>query len=360
MLDDRRVGRLPSQNPTALKEVESGIDVDQVFVDIGDSRILTDVCVSAPQGSSLSVLGPSGCGKTTLLRLLAGLQTINSGTVHLDGERVASDGFSTPPEQRNIGLVFQDWALFPHLTVLENIVFGLNRSERKIPSTQTMELLEMVGISELADRLPSSLSGGQQQRVALARALAPQPSILLLDEPFSSLDTGLRVEVRSEVADLLKMLNVTSVFVTHDQDEAFTLGDQVAVMNEGRVIQQDTPWEIYHHPVTPWVAGFVGEVNKIPGLASGDVAETSIGKVNLCNSAHGSVEVLVRPEEVLLVEGSDALITRVDYFGHDTVYEIKTSPGIDLRCRRGGAPSYKAGDRVDVKHSGLTSVSFPR
>ena len=174
-------------------------------------------------------------------------------------------------------MVFQDWALFPHLTVIENIVFGLKRSDRKAPTKEIMELLEMVGISELADRLPSSLSGGQQQRVALTRALAPQPSILLLDEPFSSLDTGLRVDLRSEVSDLLKLLNVTSVFVTHDQDEAFTLGDEVAVMNQGRVVQQDTPWEIYRHPTNSWVASFVGEINQIPGVASGGTAETSIG-----------------------------------------------------------------------------------
>ena len=358
MLDKISVAGLPSTAVVDLKEYESGIAVQGVSVEIGGSQILTDVCVSAPQGSSLSVLGPSGCGKTTLLRLLAGLQTISSGEVFLDSVCVASEETHIPAEQRNIGLVFQDWALFPHLTVLENIVFGLNRSERKVPTSQTMELLEMVGISELAERLPSSLSGGQQQRVALARALAPQPSILLLDEPFSSLDTGLRTEVRSEVSDLLQMLNVTSVFVTHDQDEAFTLGDHVAVMNEGQVVQQDTPWEIYNHPVNSWVAGFVGEVNVIPGIASGDIAETSIGKVNLCNSAHGSVDVLVRPEEIILVEGTDALITRVDFFGHDTKYEIKTSSGIELRCRLGGAPSYQIGDYVDVKHSGLTSVSF--
>ena len=254
MLDKTGVAGFTSDPSLTHGEPVVGINVEDITVDIGSSRILTDVCVQAPQGSSLSILGPSGCGKTTLLRVLAGLQKTKSGSITLDGRCVVSDQVNIPPEQRNVGLVFQDWALFPHLTVLENIVFGLKRSDRKAPTKEIMELLEMVGISELADRLPSSLSGGQQQRVALTRALAPQPSILLLDEPFSSLDTGLRVELRSEVSDLLKLLNVTSVFVTHDQDEAFTLGDEVAVMNQGRVVQQDTPWEIsvsYTHLTLP-------------------------------------------------------------------------------------------------------------
>ena len=360
MLDKTGVAGFTSDPSLANGESVVGITVEDITVDIGSSRILTDVCVQAPQGSSLSILGPSGCGKTTLLRVLAGLQKTKSGSITLDGRCVVSDQVNIPPEQRNVGLVFQDWALFPHLTVIENIVFGLKRSDRKAPTKEIMELLEMVGISELADRLPSSLSGGQQQRVALTRALAPQPSILLLDEPFSSLDTGLRVELRSEVSDLLKLLNVTSVFVTHDQDEAFTLGDEVAVMNQGRVVQQDTPWEIYRHPTNSWVASFVGEINQIPGVASGGTAETSIGTVRLCNTAHGAVDVIVRPEELVLIDGTDSLITRVDYFGHDTIYEITTSSGVDLRCRRGGSPSHQVGDRVDVKHSGITTVSFPK
>jgi len=360
MLDKESAAGFTSDPSSANGESVAGINVEDITVDIGSSRILTDVCVQAPQGSSLSILGPSGCGKTTLLRVLAGLQKTKSGSITLDGRCVVSDQVDIPPEQRNVGLVFQDWALFPHLTVLENIVFGLKRSDRKAPTKEIMELLEMVGISELADRLPSSLSGGQQQRVALTRALAPQPSILLLDEPFSSLDTGLRVELRSEVSDLLKLLNVTSVFVTHDQDEAFTLGDEVAVMNEGRVVQHDTPWEIYRHPTNSWVASFVGEINQIPGVASGETAETTIGTVRLCNAAHGAVNVIVRPEEIVLIDGTDSLITRVDYFGHDTIYEITTSSGVDLRCRRGGSPAHQVGDRVDVKHSGITTVSFPK
>ena len=216
----------------------SGITLRGVGVELGGQAILRGIDLDAAPGSALSILGPSGCGKTTLLRVIAGLQTVSVGEVHLGGSLVAGPGLHVPPEARNIGLVFQDWALFPHLTVMENIVFGLPRSQRKSPPVEVQALLEMVGIAELADRMPGSLSGGQQQRVALARALAPQPSVLLLDEPFSSLDTSLRVDVRSEVAELLRVLGVTSVFVTHDQDEAFVLGDEVAVMRDGRLVQQ--------------------------------------------------------------------------------------------------------------------------
>ena len=232
MLDAKHDGVLP---PVGILDTESdGVGVMNAVVDIGKARILDDVSVRAPRGSCLVILGPSGCGKTTLLRAIAGLQPISAGEIFLCGEQVSGGQVEIPPEHRNVGMVFQDWALFPHLTVIENIVFGLPREERKNLTNDVMELLDMAGISDLADRVPSSLSGGQKHRVALARALAPKPKVLLLDEPFSSLDTGLRVEVRSEVAALLRSLDVTSIFVTHDQDEAFSLGDQVAVWTMGR------------------------------------------------------------------------------------------------------------------------------
>ena len=268
MLDAKHDGVLST---CGILNVESdGVGVKNAVVDIGKARILDDVSVSAPKGSCLVILGPSGCGKTTLLRAIAGLQPISDGKIFLCGQEVSGSQVEIPPEQRDVGMVFQDWALFPHLTVIENIVFGLPREKRKNLTNDVIELLDMAGIADLADRVPSSLSGGQKQRVALARALAPKPKVLLLDEPFSSLDTGLRLEVRSEVASLLRSLDVTSIFVTHDQDEAFSLGDQVAVMNDGKVVQQDTPSEIYRHPINRWVAGFVGKANTVIGLASGE------------------------------------------------------------------------------------------
>ena len=358
MLDAKHDGVLST---TGILNVESdGVGVKNAVVDIGKARILDDVSVSAPKGSCLVILGPSGCGKTTLLRAIAGLQPISDGKIFLCGQEVSGSQVEIPPEQRDVGMVFQDWALFPHLTVIENIVFGLPREKRKNLTNDVIELLHMAGIADLADRVPSSLSGGQKQRVALARALAPKPKVLLLDEPFSSLDTGLRLEVRSEVASLLRSLDVTSIFVTHDQDEAFSLGDQVAVMNDGKVVQQDTPSEIYRHPINRWVAGFVGKANTVIGLASGKQAETVFGAINLCHDAHGDVDVLVRPEEISLCPGGMATVSEVDFYGHDSVYVLQSNNGEELVCRSAGAPEYRVGDQVDLQHSGITSVSFPK
>ncbi len=358
MLDARHDGVL---SETGVLDFESnGVGVQNAVVDIGQSRILDDVTISAAKGSCLVILGPSGWGKTTLLRVIAGLQPISDGDVFLCGQRVSGNQVDIPPEQRDVGMVFQDWALFPHLTVIENIVFGLPRENRKNLTQEVTELLDMVGIADLADRVPSSLSGGQKQRVALARALAPKPKVLLLDEPFSSLDTGLRLEVRSEVAALLRSLDVTSVFVTHDQDEAFSLGDQVAVMNHGRVIQQETPSEVYRHPIDRWVAGFVGKANTVPGIAIGKKVETIFGAINLCHDAHGDVDVLVRPEEISLTPGAMATVIEVDFYGHDSLYVLQSNDGAVLMCRTAGAPSYRIGDRVDIQHSGSTTVSFPQ
>tara|TARA_B100000029_G_scaffold516083_1_gene626785 strand:+ start:2459 stop:3544 length:1086 start_codon:yes stop_codon:yes gene_type:complete len=338
----------------------SQLTVENVSVEIDGDSILDNVSVSVQQGECLVILGPSGCGKTTLLRSLAGLQPISTGKINLYGEVIANQGLHIPPEERNIGMVFQDWALFPHLTVFENVVFGLTRAERRNPSADISELLEMVGISSLADRYPSSLSGGEQQRVALARSLAPKPATILLDEPFSSLDIGLRVELRQEVAGLFKQLGVTSVFVTHDQDEAFSLGNQVAVMNNGRIIQQDKPAYLYQHPTDRWVANFVGEACTIKGDALGSVAQTRLGSINLCFEMRGKVDVLIRPEEILIEAGDEAEIVAIDFFGHDTLYTIMTNDdNHSLQCRTGGMPRHSVGDRVSIKHSGVQTVAFP-
>ena len=336
------------------------LQIEDVSVDIDGLSVLDHVSVSVKKGDCLVILGPSGCGKTTLLRSLAGLQKISSGEITLYGEKIADQHSSVPPEERNIGMVFQDWALFPHLTVMQNIVFGLSRPQRKNPDYEIEELLQMVGISDLVERYPSSLSGGEQQRVALARSLAPKPSTVLLDEPFSSLDTGLRVELRQEVSELFKELEVTSVFVTHDQDEAFALGDQVAVMNDGKIIQQDKPSYLYRHPVNRWVASFVGEASTVPGDAAGQSAQTRLGDINLCFEMSGPVDVLIRPEEILLEIGSDAEVICVDFFGHDTLYTLRTNDDEqELQCRTGGMPQYQVGDRVAIQHSGVRTVAFP-
>ena len=364
-----------------------GILVDEVSVALGGSPVLRSASISAEPGRTLAILGPSGCGKTTLLRVLAGLQRLDSGRVVLGGKLMSGsaepkngtpgaaasrNGTSGPvvhvaADKRGVGMVFQDWSLFPHLTVAANVAFGLPRSERprsrvlpRPASGRVSDLLDMVGIAELADRLPGSLSGGQQQRVALARALAPQPSVLLLDEPFSSLDTTLRVEVRAEVAALLRELEVTCLFVTHDQDEAFVLGDEVAVMRDGAVIQQASPAVLYERPTDRWLAGFVGEADTVPGRAEGDIAYTAMGPMKLQSPLHGEVDVLLRPEELALTEGSSGTVDHIEFFGHDTLYYIRRGDGDVLRCRTTGAPRFGVGSGVDLCHSGVRTVAFPR
>ena len=358
-----------------------------VSVALGGSPVLRSATITAEAGRTLAILGPSGCGKTTLLRVLAGLQRPDSGHVFLGGKLVdgpaerrnGSSAVAAPrrgvsngrvhvaAHRRGVGMVFQDWSLFPHLTVAANVAFGLPRAERprsrilpRPASRRVSELLDMVGIAELADRLPGSLSGGQQQRVALARALAPQPSVLLLDEPFSSLDTTLRVEVRAEVAGLLRELEVTCVFVTHDQDEAFVLGDEVAVMRDGVVIQQAAPAVLYERPADRWLAGFVGEADTVVGRAEGDVAHTALGPMRLRAPADGPVEVLVRPEELSLTEGDSGTVAHIEFFGHDTLYYIRSAAGDVLRCRTTGAPRFNIGTKVDLCHSGVSTIAFPR
>lgn len=229
------------------------------------------------------------------------------------------------------------------------------------------ELLEMVDVDELADRLPGSLSGGQQQRVALARALAPKPSVLLLDEPFSSLDTKLRVDVRGDVAQLLRDLDITALFVTHDQDEAFVLGDEVAVMREGVVVQQASPAELYSRPADPWLAGFVGAADLLDGVASGSEATTALGIVPLDVAADGDVRVLVRPEHIELNVagvldggGTTGIVLEVDYHGHDALTTVRLADDSVVRSRAMGTPSFAAGDRVAVGHNGARTISYSK
>jgi len=347
-----------------------GFSVDSVHVRLDGGDVLRGVELHAAPGQQLAVLGPSGCGKTTLLRALAGLQRIDRGEIRVGDRLVASAAVHTAAEERGVGLVFQDWALFPHLTVAANVAYGLTAPQRGGRSLgrrrqakardSVQHLLDMVGIGELADRMPGSLSGGQQQRVALARALAPRPSVLLLDEPFSSLDTSLRTSVRAEVAELLRELAITAVFVTHDQDEAFVIGDEVAVMRDGLVVQQATPAQLYAHPADPWLARFVGDADVLAGDGHGECASTIIGRVPLEAETVGGVDVMVRPEDVVIEAGGDAVVVGVEYYGHDAVTSVRTSPGDVVRSRTTGAPMFAVGDEVSVRHSGAKSIAFAR
>lgn len=252
-------------------------------------------------------------------------------------------------------MVFQDWALFPHLTVAKNVAFGLDKAE--ISRGRVSEILELVGLSHLADRYPDELSGGQAQRVALARALAPRPSVLLFDEPFSNLDTGLRTRVRADVATLMREVGMTSVFVTHDQEESFVVGDRVAVMREGRIVQVGRPDEVYRYPASAWVATFLGEANLLSGVGTNGHASTAVGEVPLADPVLGPCQVVIRPEHLMVDRGDQGVISSVEFYGHDTSYELSVD-GTSLVARVIAAPRFTPGDRVSVEYSGPEVVAF--
>ncbi|NNL70647.1 MAG: ABC transporter ATP-binding protein [Acidimicrobiia bacterium] len=318
-------------------------------------RAVDDASFAVEEGRILALLGPSGCGKTTLLRLVAGLATADRGRITLAGEVLTGAGVHVPAERRRVGMVFQDWALFPHLTVIDNVGYGLGFGESA--SRRAREALDMVGLADLAGRYPQELSGGQAQRVAVARALAPRPRVLLLDEPFSNLDTEMRVALRAEVAALMREVGMTAVFVTHDQEEAFVVGDEVAVMRDGRIIQQGTPTEVYEQPVSPWLAGFVGEANLVAAEANGDTATTVFGEIRLHRAARGSCRVAVRPEHLLIGNGDDGTVTGVEFYGHDTSYAVELASGPVL-VRAMAAPRFRIGDRISLTYSGPAAMPF--
>jgi len=321
----------------------------------GDERVVEDASFTVEEGKTLALLGPSGCGKTTLLRLLTGLEAADAGTISLAGDTLTGPGVHVPPEQRRVGMVFQDWALFPHLTVDNNVAYGLRAED--IARGRAAEALELVGLSNLGARYPSELSGGQAQRVAVARALAPRPRVLLLDEPFSNLDTEFRVKLRSEVATLMREVGMTAVFVTHDQEEAFVVGDEVAVMRSGRIIQQGTPTEVYERPASAWLAGFVGEANLVSGLGAGDVADTIFGSIPLATPTSGPCRLAVRPEHLLIGDGGGGRVTGVEFYGHDTAYSVEFE-GTRVQVRAMAAPRFRPGDDVSVSYAGPKVVAF--
>lgn len=355
---------IPKRKRQVALQVRSAAEtvvVRGVTKSFGETVVLNGLDLVVPAGSLVALLGPSGCGKTTLLRTIAGLDRPEAGRIEIGDRTVVDDGRAyTPPEKRRVGMVFQDWALFPHLTVAQNVAFGLARGERR--SQHVIDVLKLVDLDAYADRMPSTLSGGQQQRVALARALANRPSVILLDEPFSNLDATLRSQIRLEVQRVLKALGVTALFVTHDQEEAFSIGESVAVMFDGKVDQQGRPADIYEAPTTKRVASFLGDGNLLPGTASGREAETMLGRVPLLRAMDGSVEVLLRAEEVLVEApqaDGHATIDEVVFYGHDAVYLVRTDQGTILRSRVLAAPRFRPGDRVDLRYSSRPTVAFP-
>ena len=310
------------------------------------------------ESQTLTLLGPSGCGKTTALRLIAGFERPDAGVVAVGGVEVAGPGLHIPPEKRRVGMVFQDYALFPHMTVAANVAYGLVKKDgtRAIRS-RVSEVLELVGLTGTERRLPHELSGGQQQRVALARALAPRPAVIVLDEPLSNLDASLRQRVRRELKAILQEARTTALFVTHDQEEALSLSDLVAVMREGRVVQVATPPRLYQAPADPWVAGFLGDADFVPAYAKNREVETVVG--TFPTRHEGRVLVMFRPEQVLVApqHDGDAIVVSREYFGHDQLVTVVLADQSRIRSRLGPTPDLQPGERVAVKIEEATTFA---
>jgi iron(III) transport system ATP-binding protein len=331
----------------------SALTVQGVTKSFGPTAVLTGVDLHVPAGSFTALLGPSGCGKTTLLRLIAGFDDPDAGTISVADRPVVGAGRTVPARSRGIGFVPQEGGLFPHLTVAANVAFGLERRHRKDPA-RIARLLELVGLSpDLAERAPHQLSGGQQQRVALARALAPQPSLVLLDEPFSSLDAGLREETRAAVAAALSAAGATTVLVTHDQAEALSMADQVAVMRGGRLVQLTDPRTLYRRPSDLDIATFVGEAVVLDADVRAGRAHCLLGDLALERPVDdGPVRVLLRPEQLRLsTTGTGAVPARVrgvDFYGHDSRVWLDLPSGVTVSARLEGTDIPAAGDEVTI------------
>jgi iron(III) transport system ATP-binding protein len=323
----------------------------------GPREVLRGIDLAVRPGEILCLLGPSGDGKTTVLRLIAGLEPLQAGRIELAGEVVAEPGREVPPEMRHVGFVFQDYALFPHLTVAENVAFGLRRTPKGERAWLVAEALARVGLETYAQAWPHMLSGGQQQRVALARALAPRPQVVLLDEAFASLDARLREQVRDDTLHVLQTAGIPAVIVTHDAEEAMFMADRIALMRDGRVVQMGTPRELYLHPADPFVATFLGEVNRLPARLRGGRAETAIGAVPAPRGLpEGPVEVLLRPEGLRLLpeteSGATAEVEASRLLGTTTLVHLAVPDGaggtIHLHARTPPGNGLTRGQRVTL------------
>ena len=335
------------------------LELDGLRKSYGTETVVEGLSFSVREGEILTLLGPSGCGKTTTLRLIAGLERPDGGAVRLNSEPMSGSSF-VAPEDRGVGVVFQEFALFPHLTARENVAFGLKDRPDSEVESRVDDLLELVDLAGQGDSYPDQLSGGQQQRVALARSLAPEPDILLLDEPFSNLDVDLRVEMREEVRKIIKRTGVTAVSVTHDQEEALSISDRVAVMNDGRIEQVGDPETVFQHPESRFVAAFLGYASFVPGYVSGDAVETDLGTVpreqihGLAREYdHTRIDLLVRPDDVSArpvadaAEGCGRVVGR-RYLGPTFLYQIELDTGESIQCMHNHDETIPESGSVDL------------
>jgi iron(III) transport system ATP-binding protein len=334
-------------------------DISQAY---GDNWVVRNLSLTLEEGQIGCLLGSSGCGKTTVLRTIAGFEQLLRGEICLGGATISREGYNLPPAKRAIGMVFQDYALFPHLTIFDNVAFGLRDLGRAETVVRVNEMLELVGLDKAQAKFPHEISGGQQQRVALARALAPRPALLLLDEPFSNLDVTLRERLSTEVRDILKSYGATALFVTHNQNEAFAVADRIGVMSEGSMLQWATAHELYHCPADRTVASFVGEGLLIPGLVkdTGEIV-TGLGVHDgvMCRSdglTSTAIELLVRPEDVVHDDDSPikAEVVRRNFRGASILYTLRLTSGdliqalVPSHCDH--TPGEHIGIRSDVRH----------
>ncbi|ACV48387.1 MULTISPECIES: ABC transporter ATP-binding protein [Halomicrobium] len=359
---------IDTRNTTAaFDSVESAVDdpsatvveLDGITREYGAETAVDDLSLSVNDGELLTLLGPSGCGKTTTLRMIAGLERPSGGSIQIEERAVADGSTFRKPEERNVGIVFQDYALFPHLNVAENIAFGLRDADSREADERVTELLELVDLTDHREKMPSKLSGGQQQRVALARSLAPEPDVLLLDEPFSNLDVRLRVEMREEVRKILKRAGVTAISVTHDQEEALSISDRVAIMNDGTIEQVGDPAEVFENPESRFVASFLGQASFLSARVAGDDIETGMGTfrtarlngpVEAYNGA--TVDVLVRPDDLRAIptaeSTADGYVTQRQYNGPSFVYRVTLHSGDVVHCLHNHSESFEPGEPVEI------------
>jgi iron(III) transport system ATP-binding protein len=332
------------------------IRLESVSRRFGSVQAVERADLEVGRGEFVALLGPSGCGKTTLLRLIAGFEGPDEGTVRIGGKIVAGPKW-VAPEHRHVGMVFQDYALFPHLTVAANVGYGLARDSR---TERVNEVLALVGLSGFGERYPHELSGGQQQRVALARALAPRPAVVLLDEPWSNIDSLLRASMRDELAAILRAAGVTVLLVTHDREEAFSIADRIALMRAGAIVQSGTPEDVYFTPVTEWAGQFVGAGNLVSGTLAHGQVETPLGRFAALNGSPAArVRVLVRPELLELrpnADGEGEVVAR-EFRGHDVFYRVRLADGTIACSHRPSTEVIPMGARVSVhSHKGPVAL----
>ncbi len=341
--------------------LQPAIRTANVEKSFGPSRAVAGATLHVEQGQLVALLGPSGSGKTTLLRVVAGFEVPDAGSVWIGGRHVAGEGAWEEPDRRRIGMVFQDGALFPHLTVAGNLAFARPRPGR------AQECLELVGLESRAASYPHELSGGERQRIALARALAADPDVVLLDEPFAALGEGLRISLREEVAAVLRTAGASALLVTHNQQEALSLADVVAVMRDGHIEQVGPPEEVYGHPATRWVAEFLGDADIVPGTAAEGVADCELGRFPADRSLRGAVDIVLRPEMVVIHSDGDAAadgavkarVVGRSYFGHDQLVRLELASGRRVRSRISGSATWRPDDFVCVRVTGPVTVLGP-